>query len=147
MRVMFKGREVKVGDTLWGSRRYGLGKPTEETLAIEYRVTDLLEGLNGGSSFMAKPQGDTPWRETSIDHKRRGDRESYYWDKEDAKEDSRRCAIISDIDDVTDRIRRALESETLWLLPAGKMRPAYDAMAALLLAVADAEQEREQADA
>jgi hypothetical protein len=140
---MFKGREVRVGDTLWRSRAYGLGKSTEKTLALEYKVSELLVG----SSFMARPQGETPWRETSIDHNRRWDRESYYWDKEDAKEDSRRCAIISDIDDVTDRIRRALEDETLWLLPAEKMRPAYDAMAALLLAVADAEQEKEQADA
>lgn len=140
MPVMFKGREVKVGDTLWGSRRYGLGKPTEETLAIGYKVSETYE-----DGFSAKPQGLE--REEYIDESRRWDRECYYWDKEDAKEDSRRCAIISDIDDVTDQIRRALKSEALWLLPAGKMRPAYDAMAALLLAVADAEQEREQADA
>lgn len=145
MRVMFKGREVKEGDTLWRSRAYGLGKPTEEALALEYKVTDLLDS----SSFMANPQGDTSWRETSVDNNRRWDQECYYWVKEDAKEDSRRCAIISDLADVTDRLRRVLESrrEPLWLLPAEKMRPAYDAMAALLLAVADAEQEKEQADA
>lgn len=144
MPVMFKGREVNVGDTLWGSRRYGFEKPTEDTLAIPFKVSETYK-----DGFSAKPQGETPWREAYIEDSRRWDRESFHWDKEDAKEDSRRCAIISDLDDVTDRLRRVLESrrEPLWLLPAEKMRPAYDAMAALLLAVADAEQEKEQADA
>jgi len=72
---MFKGREVKVGDTLWRSRAYGFSKPTEETLAIEYKVAEIYE-----EGFSANPQGLA--RKEYIDGSRRWDRESYYWDIE-----------------------------------------------------------------
>lgn len=137
MGVMFKGRKVEVGDTLWGSRLLGLN-PTERILAVEYKVSETYE-----RGFSAVPQGETEWCEAYIDGNRHWDHDCYHWTKEDAEEDSRRCVIISDIDDATHQIRKALEAENLWQLPAKKMYPAYEAMTALLLAIADAEQKGE----
>lgn len=137
MGVMFKGRKVEVGDTLWGSRLLGLN-PAKPVLTVEYKVSETYV-----QGFSAVPQGETQWHEVYIDGSRHWDHDCYHWTKEDAEEDSRRCVIISDIEEATHQILKALETEKLWQLSAEKMYPAYEAMAALLLAIADTEQKGE----
>lgn len=134
MPVMFKGREVRVGDVLWFSPIW-LGS------VCEYRVISVEDEV-----FSIEAVSAAHLRRMTIQPERRDNKKLFHWEHGLAEMEMARSRIIPDIERVVRDLLAKLNRGSLWVLHPDALRRTYDVLADTLLLIADAEQEKEQSD-
>lgn len=134
MPVMFKGRQVKVGDALWFSPIW-LGS------VRGYRVVSVENEV-----FSIETETSTYLRRMTIQPEHRDNKNLFHWEHGLAEMEMARSRIIPDLERVVRDLLAKLNRGSLWVLHPDALRRTYDVLADTLLLIADAEQEKEQSD-